>query len=243
MVNSRSAVYMRVLFGAGDSNFLNEVQTDLTRQGFQVNTCATGSQVLEQCRDVDAILLDLVLSDIDGFEVCRAVRAVCPVPIIMVSSRGDEFDRVLSLKLGADDYVVRPYSLRELTARIEAVIRRSAAAWRSHALERNDSETRDAGHIRINFRSRTVTVAGQPMVLTRTEFDILELLSSDPGRVFGREEIMTKVWGHDGAGDTRTLGVHISGLRKKLGLPSVIETVRGIGFRLITEDDQVALSP
>ena len=133
--------------------------------------------------------------------------------------------------------------LRELTARIEAVIRRSAAAWRSHALERNASETRDAGHIRINFRSRTVTVAGQPTVLTRTEFDILELLSSDPGRVFGRGEIMTKVWGHDGAGDTRTLGVHISGLRKKLGLPNVIETVRGIGFRLITEDDQVALIP
>ena len=233
---------MRLLFGAEDSTFLDEVQTDLIRQGFQVNTCAAGSQVLERCRDVDAILLDLVLSDIDGFEVCRAVRAVCPVPIIMVSSRGDEFDRVLSLKLGADDYVSRPYSVRELTARIEAVIRRSAAAWRSRAIERDDSDTREVGQVRINFRSRTVTVAGRPTVLTRMEFDILVLLSSDPGRVFGREEIMTEVWGHDGAGDTRTLGVHISGLRKKLGTPNVIETVRGIGFRLIAEDDQLALA-
>ncbi|HEX4727398.1 MAG TPA: response regulator transcription factor [Jatrophihabitans sp.] len=233
---------MRLLFGAEDSAFLDEVQTDLIRQGFQVNTCAAGSQVLERCRDVDAILLDLVLSDIDGFEVCRAVRAVCPVPIIMVSSRGDEFDRVLSLKLGADDYVSRPYSVRELTARIEAVIRRSAAAWRSRAIERGDSDTREVGQVRISFRSRTVTVAGRPTVLTRMEFDILVLLSSDPGRVFGREEIMTEVWGHDGAGDTRTLGVHISGLRKKLGTPNVIETVRGVGFRLIAEDDQLALA-
>jgi DNA-binding response OmpR family regulator len=193
-----------------------------------------GSFALKRCREVDAVLLDLVLADIDGFEVCRAIRAVSGVPIIMVSARGDEFDRVLSLKLGADDYVVRPYSLRELTARIEAVIRRAGTSWQPRMHEDTPvAETCELGHIRIDFRGRTVTVGDRETNLTRMEFDILALLAKDAGRVFERQHIMTEVWGHDGAGDTRTLGVHISGLRKKLGEPSSIETVRGVGFRLV----------
>lgn len=225
---------MRVLIAALDEHFVAELAAGMRGQGFTVETANDGGTALERCREVDAVLLDLVLDDVDGLETCRAIRAMCSVPIIVVTERNDEIDRLLSFKLGADDYVVRPYNLRELTVRVQAVIRRTA--WLP--LGGHDNEPvlgHEIGNLRVDLRRRLVVVGGRRVSLTRKEFEILALLVADPGRVFSREEIMLHVWGHDGAGDTRTLGVHMSGLRRKLGLPMLIETVRGVGFRVVTE--------
>ncbi|MFI6053208.1 response regulator transcription factor [Streptomyces violascens] len=226
---------MQVLAISGDTDFLAEFAAELSSQGFEVSTGNTSEIALERRRDVDLIFLDPVLDDIDGLEVCRAIRAISNIPVIMISTRSDEFDRVLSLKLGADDYIVRPYSLRELTARTQAAIRRAKKSWDPWKPRwPGEAEAHEIGPLRIDVQLRRVTANGREVPLTRKEFDILALLVSDPSRVFTREHIMSEVWGHDGAGDTRTLGVHMSGLRKKLGVPSLIETVRGVGFRLAT---------
>jgi DNA-binding response OmpR family regulator len=230
------------LLASADSAFVAETTQQLTGYGFRVDAVGTGAEALKRCEDVDALLLDLVLPDADGFEVCRAVRSFSPVPVIVVSAGGDDLDRVLSLKLGADDHLVRPYNARLLTARIEAVVRRARSLWAPlvptagnvTALREHAGSVRELDSLRIDMRRRRVYVGDREAALTRKEFDVLAVLSSDPGKVFSRESIMLEVWGHDGAGDTRTLGVHMTGLRKKLGLPAVIETVRGVGFRLVS---------
>ncbi|MFF4412762.1 response regulator transcription factor [Streptosporangium sp. NPDC001559] len=223
---------MRVLLVEDDSEFRDELKGGLNEQGMDILAVDGGQAALEHFGKVDVVLLDLKLPDIDGFEVCQRIRAISSVPIIIVSGRSDEFDRVLGLKMGADDYVMKPYLLRELTARIEAVVRRTKSAWHVNVLGNGDS-VREFGVLKLDLRLRQVLVNGREVVLPRKEFELLALLASEPGRAFTREQIMTKVWGHDGAGDTRTLGVHMVGLRKKLGVPGLIETVRGVGFRLV----------
>jgi two-component system, OmpR family, response regulator RegX3 len=223
---------MRVLVVEDDRVLADSLTEGLADRGFDSRVVDTGRGALDQHGQVDAVLLDLGLPDMDGFDVCRTIRTVSSVPIIVVSGRNDEFDRVLALKLGADDYVVKPCGLRELTARIEAVARRALNARHFAGPHRPVDDIRQLRELRIDVGSRLVTVSKSEIKLTRKEFDFLALLSTDPGRVFTRDKIMSEVWGHDGAGDTRTLGVHVAGLRKKLGRPTMIETVRGIGFRL-----------
>ena len=219
-----------------DCEFSAELIRGLEDGGHRVEQADRLDPVLARSVEVDAVLLDLNLSGADGFEMCRAIRSASPVPLIVADVRDDEFDRVLSFKLGADDYVIRPCSLRELTARIEAVVRRVDSSWRPwESAGAKTEQVCDIGAVRIALRSRTVMVHGREVTLTRKEFDILALLASDPGRVFSREDIMREVWGHDGAGDTRTLGVHMVGIRRKLDAPSLVETVRGVGFRLCAE--------
>jgi DNA-binding response OmpR family regulator len=194
----------------------------------------SGVDALSNYSDADAVLLDVGLPDLDGFEICRRIRAKSDVPILMLSGRGDEFDRVLALKLGADDYVVKPCGIRELAARIEAVARRardSAEVTGVARIVRTGSTVRQLRQMRIDIDRRMVTVGEAEVQLTRKEFDLLELLAREPGKVITRETIMAEVWGYSDAGDTRTLGVHMTSLRRKLGVP-IIETVRGIGFRL-----------
>ena len=170
------------------------------------------------------VLLDLGLPDIDGYEVCRRLRAVSDVPIIVVTARGQEVDRVVGLELGADDYLVKPFGLRELVARIRAVARRSEPRVVA-------PDQRRVGGVELDVRTRRVTVDGPEIELTRKEFDLLALLMEEPGATRTRAEIMESVWDAHWYGPTKTLDVHIAALRRKLGDPTLIETVRGVGFR------------
>jgi DNA-binding response OmpR family regulator len=223
---------MRVLIVEDDIDTASEEARALAGEGIEAITVHTGRAALDHYAGVDVVLLDLRLPDFDGFELCRRIRTDSAVPIIIVSGCSSEFDRVLGLRLGADDYVVKPCGLRELIARVQAVARR----WnfsRSEAAAAPARELRTTGPVEVDLIQRQVTVHGRRVILTRKEFDLLVFLSAHPGRVFSREEIMREVWGYDGAGDTRTLGVHMTALRKKLAVPDFIETVRGVGFRVV----------
>jgi DNA-binding response OmpR family regulator len=159
--------------------------------------------------------------------VCRRIRARSEVPIVFLTARSDEVDRVVGLELGADDYVVKPFGFRELVARIRAVTRR-----RSPAAGRVDGKPPKIGSLELDRRTRKVTVVDDEIDLTPKEFELLSLLAQDPGAVFPRQQIMERVWGHPWYGPTKTLDVHVASIRKKLGDPGWIETVRGVGFRL-----------
>jgi DNA-binding response OmpR family regulator len=172
------------------------------------------------------VLLDLGLPDMDGIEVCRELRRRSDVPIIAVTARSEERDRVMGLRTGADDYMVKPFGAAELIARIEAVLRRS---------RRTDSEIEAPicmGDVQIDLAARLVTRAGQPIPLTRKEFDVLALLARSPGAVVTRDRILAEVWHTAWQGSSHTLDVHVGSLRTKLGRPECFETVRGIGYRL-----------
>jgi two-component system response regulator RegX3 len=200
----------------------------LEREGFVVERVANGAAALAAAPP-DMVLLDLGLPDIDGYEVCRRLRADSDVPIIVVTARGEEVDRVVGLELGADDYLVKPFGLRELVARIRAVARRSEG--RTSA-----PEQRRVRGVEVDVRTRRVTVEGTEVDLTRKEFDLLALLTEEPGAIRTRDEIMESVWDAHWYGPTKTLDVHIAALRRKLGDPTVIETVRGVGFRTADPD-------
>ena len=196
----------------------------LEREGFVVERVATGAAALE-ADDADIVLLDLGLPDMDGYEVCRRLRARSEVPIVFLTARSEEVDRVVGLELGADDYVVKPFGFRELVARIRAVTRRRAPR------DRGDGPV-TLGRLTVDRRARRVTVDDAEIDLTPKEYDLLSLLAQDPGAVFERQRIMEEVWGQPWYGPTKTLDVHLAALRKKLGDPGWIETVRGVGFRL-----------
>ena len=196
----------------------------LVAEGFEVTRVATGQAALDAAA-ADLVLLDVRLPDIDGFAVCRELRARSGVPIIMVTAKGEEIDRVVGLELGADDYVVKPFGLRELVARIRAVTRRTS--------ERPESRhTLVAGPVEVDVPARRATIGGRELKLTLKEFDLLALLASQPGVVIERERILREVWNTTWYGSSKTVDVHVAALRKKLGDPTLIETVRGVGLRL-----------
>jgi two-component system response regulator RegX3 len=184
----------------------------------------------------DLVLLDVMLPDGSGFDVCRELRARSRVPIIMLTARGEEADRVAGLELGADDYVVKPFSARELVARVRAVLRRTAEAAES----RKEGAT-EVGEVRLDPARRSVTFRGEELELSRKEFDLLRLLIENAGSVVTRERLIDEVWDTNWFGSTKTLDVHVSGLRKKLGddpnEPRYIHTVRGVGFRFASPDE------
>ena len=221
---------VRLLLVEDDDAIAGPLVKGLGREGFEVTRVATGGDALA-AGPADLVLLDLGLPDIDGYEVCRRLRAESAVPIIVITARGDEVDRVVGLELGADDYVVKPFGFRELVARIRAVSRRAAAT--EGAPDERDPVLR-SGPVEVDTRTRRVTVDGAEVVLTRKEFDLLALLASDPGATRTRDEILEEVWDAHWYGPTKTLDVHVASLRKKLGDPTLIETVRGVGFRLGT---------
>ena len=224
--NVRPLTGMRVLLVEDDDAIADPLTKGLEREGFAVDRVATGAAAID-ADEPDVMLLDLGLPDMDGYEVCRRVRAKSTVPIVFLTARSEEVDRVVGLELGADDYVVKPFGFRELVARIKAVTRRRVA--QPAAVE---GPTAQIGTLEIDRRTRKVTVAGGEIDLTPKEFDLVSLLAQDPGAVFERQAIMERVWGHPWYGPTKTLDVHVAAIRKKLGSAGWIETVRGVGFRL-----------
>jgi two-component system, OmpR family, response regulator RegX3 len=217
---------MRVLVVEDEDAIADPLLEGLGREGFEVERAATGQDALSAA-EPDLVLLDLRLPDVDGFEVCRRLRERSRVPIIVVSARGEEVDRVVGLELGADDYIVKPYGLRELVARIHAVMRRLEPRAGDVTPMRVDG-------LVVDRRARRVTLDGDPLQLTPREFDLLALLASDPGAAISRERIFEDVWETRWFGSPKTIDVHIAALRRKLGDPGWIETVRGVGFRLRT---------
>ena len=219
---------MLVLLVEDDASIAVPLAKGLTREGLEVERLVRGEAALERLGAgpaPDIVLLDLGLPDVDGFEVCRRLRAASDVPIIVVTARGEEVDRVIGLELGADDYIVKPFGFRELLARIRAVSRRRGP--------RNlDSAPLQVGSLVIDPRTREVRVGDREITLTPKEFDLLALLAEDPGAVWSRGRILETVWDPHWYGPTKTLDVHVASLRKKLGDPAWIETVRGVGFRL-----------
>jgi two-component system, OmpR family, response regulator RegX3 len=215
---------VRVLLVEDDDAIAEPLAHRLEREGYSVARARTGTAAL-QANTSDLVLLDLRLPDIDGTEVCRRMRARSDVPIIVVSARGEEADRVVALELGADDYLVKPFGFRELLARIKAVIRRTGSTL--------DRDTKLVlGSLELDRRTRKVCLDGRDIVLTLKEFDLLALLIDDPGRAVDRRTIMSLVWGSRWLGGSKTIDVHVAALRRKLGDPRWIETVRGVGFRL-----------
>ncbi|MCT9011777.1 response regulator transcription factor [Streptomyces rhizosphaerihabitans] len=217
---------LRVLSVDSQPEVAKALIRNLGRHGFQAESVPTGAQALQRFRNADLLLLDLDLPDLDGVELCRSIRSVCDVPIIVVTARDSELDRVLSLRAGSDDYVTKPYSLAELIARIEAVMRRVLRQPVSA------EEAITVGPLGIDPRARQISLDGRPVEVTRKEFDLLYLLASHPGSVVTRRQIMAQVWRDSRSAPGRTIDTHVSSLRSKLGSSGWIVTARGVGFRL-----------
>jgi two-component system, OmpR family, response regulator RegX3 len=218
---------MRVLVVEDDDAIAEPLVKGLRREGYATDRVASGAAALD-AGPADVVLLDLGLPDMDGYDVCRALRDRSEVPIIVITARSEESDRVAGLDLGADDYLVKPFGFRELLARMRAVTRR-VDSGRSVAAS---AELTTNGAVTIDRRTRRATVGDQELKLTRKEFDLLALLVTDPGALCTRDEILEQVWDPHWYGPTKTLDVHIASLRRKLGDPTMVETVRGVGFRL-----------
>jgi DNA-binding response OmpR family regulator len=210
-----------VLVVEDDPGIATQLVRGLRRGGYDADHVMTGGDAL-RWGEPDVVLLDLALPDTDGVEVCRQLRQRSPVAIIVVTARGEEPERVLALDAGADDYLVKPFGLAELLARIRAVLRRV----------RPGGELLRHGPLTVDLRTQRVTVSGQEIALTPKEFDILECLAADPGRVLSRQQILESAWDAHWYGPTKVLDVHVGSLRRKLGVPGLIETVYGRGFRL-----------
>jgi DNA-binding response OmpR family regulator len=205
----------------------------LRKEGYDVVEAYDGRQALERLRDgaFDLVVLDVMLPKVDGFDVCRQIRAQSTVPIIMLTAKAEEIDKVLGLELGADDYITKPFSVREFRSRVKAVLRRAALAQPDEPLE----EPIQRGELLIDFERRNVDIRGLPIRLTYVEFEILAVLARSPGRVFSRSQLLERVWGDSAYRDPRTVDVHIRHLREKLERdprhPELIFTVRGVGYR------------
>jgi two-component system response regulator ResD len=203
------------------------IRFHLERAGFQVTEAAGGREALAlaETGSIDLVILDLMMPDLDGWEVCRRLRAEGDLPILMLTARGATFDRVAGLQLGADDYLVKPFDGLELVARCQAILRRLRP-------QREEGRPIRRGPLLIDEASRTATLHGQPLTLTPKEFDLLLLLAAHPGQVFSRDRLLDAVWGYDFAGAPRTVDTHIKNLREKLGDASgLIQTVWGHGYR------------
>jgi two-component system response regulator RegX3 len=228
-------VKYRILVVEDESAISEPLAESLEREGFDADVAPTLAAARDafQRQRPDLVLLDVMLPDGDGRDLAREIRRESDVPIIMLTARGEEIDRVLGLELGADDYVVKPFSMRELTARIRAIMRRGRGAERRGPIE--------IGDLVLDPSSRTLTKAAQPVELAAKEFDLLHLLMANAGDVLKREQIMDEVWDPHWFGPTKTLDVHISWLRKKIeddpSKPRYITTIRGVGFRFLAPEE------
>jgi two-component system response regulator RegX3 len=223
----------RVLVVEDEESFSDALSYMLGREGFDAVVAATGPDALAEFDrgGADIVLLDLMLPGLSGTEVCRALRSRSNVPIIMLTAKDGEIDKVVGLELGADDYVTKPYSARELVARIRAVLRR-----RSDSEPAAEGVVLEAGPVRMDVDRHVVSVDGEPVALPLKEFDLLEFLLRNAGRVLTRGQLIDRVWGADYVGDTKTLDVHVKRLRAKLepdpATPKYLLTVRGLGYKL-----------
>jgi DNA-binding response OmpR family regulator len=219
----------RILVVDDEATIRDTLQLNLEKEGYDVATASDGAEALEMARaaDFDLIILDLMLPELDGLTVCRVIRREQDTPIIMLTARTGEIDKIVGLESGADDYVVKPFSLGELLARVRAVLRRAPTETRRDILE--------AGNLRLDLIARRATLGGDEIVLTPKEFDLLAELVRNQGAVLSRDLVLTRVWGYDYLGDSRTVDVHIRWLREKIeedpSNPQRIQTVRGVGYR------------
>lgn len=223
---------MKILAVDDEDSIRELLSIQLQKNGYEVLTAADGQAALVKARAADLILLDVMMPKVDGFAVCRQLKSdtlTMAIPIIMLTAKAEEIDKVLGLELGADDYLVKPFSLRELMARIKAVMRRT---------KQNNvppQQILHVGEMQLDIASYQAIIKGQPLPLTPKEFELLKLLLTNPDKAFSRDELLTHIWGYDYYGDTRTVDVHIRHLRAKLTvapeLADAIETVRSVGYR------------
>lgn len=216
---------MKVLLVEDDAAIASSLRIGLEASGFTVQHLTTGEQAVG-IHDCDIVLLDIGLPDFDGFEVCRRIRAKSDVPIIMLTARNEEIDRIFGLEIGADDYVTKPFGLRELIARIRAVTRRRTLS------QSEENTVYIVGALSVDVSTRRAVLNNVELELTTKEFDLLAYLAEHPGVVHRRNDIMESVWDTNWYGPTKTLDAHVAALRKKLNDPRWIEAVRGVGFRL-----------
>lgn len=222
----------RVLVVEDEESFSDALSYMLRKEGFEVSVAETGTAALTEFErtGADIVLLDLMLPEMSGTEVCRQLRTKSQVPIIMITARDSEIDKVVGLEIGADDYVTKPYSPRELVARVRAVLRRHSADTTEIA-----APSLAVGPVRMDVDRHVVTVAGEPVQLPLKEFELLELLLRNAGRVLTRGQLIDRIWGADYVGDTKTLDVHVKRLRSKVepspSTPRHIVTVRGLGYK------------
>ena len=224
----------KILIVEDESSFSEALTFLLGKEGFETTTAENGRTALElfKSETFDLILLDLMIPEVSGIEVCRSIRATSSVPIIMLTAKDSEIDKVVGLELGADDYVTKPYSARELVARIKAVLRRGASDETSDG---KDPGIYASGKIRMDIERHSVTVNGLEVSMPLKEFELLEFLLRNEGRVLTRGQLIDRVWGGDYFGDTKTLDVHIKRLRSKIeenpADPKLIHTIRGLGYK------------
>jgi DNA-binding response OmpR family regulator len=230
---------MHILLVEDDDRIAAALRPALHRHGMTTTRLARGRGAVDHLAGVDVVLLDLGLPDIDGVDVCRAIREVSEVPVIVVSARGEVDDRILGLHSGADDYLVKPYDVGELLARVHAVHRRRRVSSPDAAA----GDVVVVADVSIDRGRHAVTVAGAPVNLSRKEFQVLALLAAAKGAVCTRSRIVAEVWGRTWAGANRTLDVHVATLRTKLGRPELVQTVRGVGYRLGLPDAPVEPDP
>ncbi len=234
----------RILLVEDEESYRDPLAYLLGREGFQVTTAATGPDALAafDAEGADLVLLDLMLPGLSGTEVCRQIRQRSDVPVIMLTAKDGEIDKVVGLELGADDYVTKPYSSRELLARVRAVLRRRQTSAAAPAAEEDEADegVLVAGPVRMDVERHTVTVDDQPVAFPLKEFELLELLLRNAGRVLTRGQLIDRVWGTDYVGDTKTLDVHVKRVRAKIepdpGNPTLLVTVRGLGYKLLDDD-------
>jgi two-component system response regulator RegX3 len=233
----------RILLVEDEESYRDPLAYLLGREGFEVTTAATGPDALTAFDEhgADLVLLDLMLPGLSGTEVCRQIRQRSDVPVIMLTAKDGEIDKVVGLELGADDYVTKPYSSRELLARVRAVLRRrQAPAAAAPEEEPEDDGILVAGPVRMDVERHTVTVDDEPVAFPLKEFELLELLLRNAGRVLTRGQLIDRVWGTDYVGDTKTLDVHVKRVRAKIepdpGNPTLLVTVRGLGYKLLDDE-------
>ena len=229
-----------ILLVEDERSIIEPLAAALEREGFRTELAGTAAQAIEKAGtvDPDLVLLDLMLPDGSGYDVTRELRARSSVPIVMLTARGDEADRIVGLELGADDYIVKPFSAREVAARIRAVLRRAQAA---PAAPEHGDEAIEIGAIRLDPVRRSVTRDGREVDLARKEYELLQHLMENAGRVLTRDRLLEEVWDMNWFGSTKTLDVHVSAVRKKIGddpsAPQYLHTVRGVGFRFASADE------
>ncbi len=214
-----------------ESNIANLARLYLEQEGFRVETATNGKDGLAKVEALkpSLVVLDIMMPEMDGFEVCRRVRQISDVPILMLTARADDTDKIVGLELGADDYITKPFNPREMAARVKAILRRYETGQRP-------TSVLEAGDLHMDLARREATVAGQPISLRTKEFDLLAAFVRNRTIVLTREQLLETVWGYDFLGESRTVDVHVTHLRNKIeGSRVAIETVRGVGYRLVVE--------
>ena len=222
----------KILIIEDEENILEAVKYTLTQEGYDVFTSVDGEDGLEKAQEIkpDLVLLDVMLPKMDGFEVCRILRKDLEMPVFMISAKAEEIDRVVGLEIGADDYITKPFSMRELVVRVRNSLRRSALNRQV-----DDLEILKFGELEIHLTSHMAIVAGEEVSMKPKEFDLLYLLASNKGRVFTRDQILQRLWDHEYIGDVRTVDVHVRWIREKIEInpsrPEKLVTIRGVGYR------------